>query len=120
MACSNICLDCFTFQPSDCNLESTLCSESPTIKRSFAEETAASKSSFSSAANRSSHDLAPLRLRVVLAGAEVLRVFRVRWTGALDSDSTVGVDVLRVLRTGLSDDVGAGEVLRVRRTGCSD
>ena len=106
-------MDCLTFQPSDWRRASTLCSESPTIKRSFAEETAVSKSAFSSGPKRSSNDAFALRRRLVFLGAAaVCRVLRAAPDGA-------GLrDVLRVLRTGLSPvvDVGAA-VRRVLRTG---
>ena len=112
-----MCLDCFTFHPSDCNLARTLCSESPIIKRSLAEATAASKSTFSSGPNKSSNEALALRRRVFLAGAAVRRVLR---TGAAD-DSLAGLrDVLRVFRTGRSSVVTVGAaVLRVLRTGAA-
>lgn len=100
-------MDCLTFQPSDWRRASTLCSESPTIKRSFAEETAVSKSAFSSGPKRSSNDALALRRRLVFLGAPaVLRVLRAGTDGAELRD------VLRVLRTGLSSVVVVGAAVR--------
>ena len=106
-------MDCLTFQPSDWRRASTLCSESPTIKRSFAEDTAVSKSAFSSGPKRSSNDAFALRRRLVfLDVAAVLRVLRTAPDGAVFGD------VLRVFRTGLSPVVEVGAaVRRVLRTG---
>ena len=106
-------MDCLTFQPSDWRRASTLCSESPTIKRSFAEDTAVSKSAFSSGPKRSSNDAFAFRRRLVfLDVAAVLRVLRAGPDGAGFGD------VLRVLRTGVSPVVDAGvAVRRVLRTG---
>ncbi len=112
-----MCLDCLTFQPSDCNRARTLCSESPTIKRSFAVTTDASKSAFSSGPNKSSKEALDFRRRDRLAGVAVRRVLRV---GA--DDVTAGLRVvLRVLRTGPSSVVGGGaDDRRVFRTGSVD
>ena len=103
--------DCFTLQPSACSLARTLCSESPTIKRSLDAATSFSKSAFSSGPNRSSNESLALRRRLFCLGAGVRFVFR---TAGTDSDVAA---VFLVLRTGFPLSFADTFVTRAFRVG---